>query len=73
MKLLSMSVIYKHKMSRKLYPEHKGHGLDAIMRRHGLTTQHRHRAMGDVELVIDYMKLAIRDSSQAHVWNAITN
>ncbi|MDZ4097680.1 MAG: exonuclease domain-containing protein, partial [Methylophilaceae bacterium] len=69
--VLRLKLLCTVRLSRKLYPEHKGHGLDAIMRRHGLTTNHRHRAMGDVELVIDYMKLAIRDLSQAYVWNVI--
>ena len=41
------------KLSRALYPEHKGHGLDSLMHRHNLTTSHRHRAMGDVELMAD--------------------
>jgi DNA polymerase-3 subunit epsilon len=46
------------RLSRKLYPQHKGHGLDAIMRRHGLHTQARHRAMGDVDMVLQWLHLA---------------
>jgi DNA polymerase III subunit epsilon len=46
------------RLSRKLYPQHKSHGLDAIMQRHGLTTQSRHRAMGDVELVQGFLQAA---------------
>jgi DNA polymerase-3 subunit epsilon len=46
------------RLSRKLYPQHKSHGLDAIMQRHGLTTLSRHRAMGDVDLVQGFLKLA---------------
>lgn len=46
------------RLSRKLYPQHKGHGLDAIMQRHGLTTMARHRAMGDVDLVLAWLRLA---------------
>ena len=46
------------RLSRKLYPQHKGHGLDAIMRRHGLTTLARHRAMGDVDVVLAWLKIA---------------
>ena len=42
-----------------LYPEHKGHGLDRLMQRHNLTTEHRHRAMGDVELMADFINVAI--------------
>ena len=36
------------RLSRLLYPQVKGHGLDAIMQRHGIATESRHRAMGDV-------------------------
>jgi DNA polymerase III subunit epsilon len=46
------------RLSRKLYPQHKGHGLDAIMQRHGLQTLARHRAMGDVDMVLEWLKLA---------------
>jgi DNA polymerase-3 subunit epsilon len=46
------------RLSRKLYPQHKGHGLDAIMRRHGLHNTARHRAMGDVDAVLDWLALA---------------
>lgn len=49
------------RLSRKLYPQHKSHGLDAIMQRHGLTTQSRHRAMGDVDLVQGFLQLATRE------------
>ena len=44
------------RLSRKLYPQHKGHGLDAIMQRHGLRTVARHRAMGDVDVVLQWLK-----------------
>ena len=46
------------RLSRLLYPQFKSHGLDAIMQRHGLMTQERHRAMGDVLVVQDWLTLA---------------
>ncbi len=46
------------RLSRLLYPQFKSHGLDAIMQRHGLATTARHRAMGDVQLMQDWLKLA---------------
>lgn len=49
------------RLSRRLYPQHKGHGLDAIMRRHGLTTVARHRAMGDVDMVLAWLKIAEKE------------
>ena len=55
---LQLRTLCTVKLSRKMFPGHKGHGLDAIMRRHGLTTNARHRAMGDVILVIEYLEKA---------------
>ena len=55
---LRQRVLCTVKLSRKLYPEHKGHGLDAIMQRHQLTTESRHRAMGDVELMLGFIHSA---------------
>jgi DNA polymerase III subunit epsilon len=49
------------RLSRKLYPQHKGHGLDAIMQRHSLTTVSRHRAMGDVDLVQGFLQTATQE------------
>lgn len=46
------------KLSRRLFPEHASHGLDAIMARHGLVTTARHRAIGDVQLMLDYLEAA---------------
>ena len=46
------------RLSRKLYPQHKGHGLDAILTRNGLHTLARHRAMGDVEVVLQWLAIA---------------
>ena len=55
---LRQKVICTVKLSRLLYPEHKSHGLDAIMQRHQLTTIARHRAMGDVELILAFLASA---------------
>ena len=49
------------RLSRKLYPQARGHGLDAIMRRHGLHTTARHRAMGDVELLHAWLGIAMAE------------
>lgn len=46
------------RLSRKLYPQHKSHGLDAIMQRHGLHSLVRHRAMGDVDMVLAWLQQA---------------
>ena len=55
---LRQKVICTVKLSRLLYPQHKSHGLDAIMQRHQLTTIARHRAMGDVEMMLAFIESA---------------
>ena len=49
------------RLSRLLYPQHRSHGLDAIMQRHGLTTSARHRAMGDVDMVLAWLVIAANE------------
>jgi len=49
------------RLSRLLYPQHKSHGLDAIMQRHGLQTSARHRAMGDVDMVLAWLGIAAQE------------
>lgn len=49
------------RLSRLLYPQHRGHGLDALMQRHGLKSCQRHRAMGDVDVLLAWLELAARE------------
>jgi DNA polymerase III subunit epsilon len=42
------------KLSRRLFPQHARHNLDAIMERHGLTCNARHRALGDALVLRDF-------------------
>ena len=39
------------KLSRKLYPEHNRHNLDALISRHGLRPDARHRALADADVL----------------------
>lgn len=39
------------KLSRRLFPEHRRHGLDHLIERHGLAVADRHRALGDAQLL----------------------
>lgn len=41
------------KLSRRLYPEHIRHNLDAVIERHGLSCSARHRALGDARVLSD--------------------
>jgi DNA polymerase-3 subunit epsilon len=58
---LKVKTLCTVRLSRRLYPQHKGHGLDAILQRHGLQTQARHRAMGDVEVVLAWLEVAAKE------------
>ncbi|TAG04661.1 MAG: DNA polymerase III subunit epsilon [Betaproteobacteria bacterium] len=49
------------RLSRALYPDADGHGLDAIIRRHRLSGFARHRAMGDVEATAAFVQHATDD------------
>jgi DNA polymerase-3 subunit epsilon len=44
------------KLSRALYPEHHRHGLDALIARHGFVCDARHRAMGDTEVLWQFVQ-----------------
>lgn len=47
------------KMSRALFPEHKGHSLQKIIERHNLAPEARHRAYDDAKVLYEYIKIAI--------------
>jgi DNA polymerase-3 subunit epsilon len=56
--LFSAPALCTVKLSRRLYPEHARHNLDAVMARHGLTCSARHRALGDALVLKDlWLKL----------------
>jgi DNA polymerase III subunit epsilon len=52
-KQFSAEVLCTVKLSRRLFPEHPRHNLDAVMERHGLTCEARHRALGDAQVLRD--------------------
>lgn len=56
--VLRQRVLCTVKLSRLLYPAYRSHSLDALMQRHQLVTDARHRAMGDVELMIGFIAAA---------------
>lgn len=49
------------KLSRKLYPEFSSHSLSALIQRYGFICTERHRAMGDVEVMAQFIDYAKRD------------
>lgn len=48
------TVLCTVKLSRRLFPEHARHNLDAVMERNGLTCRARHRALGDARVLHDF-------------------
>lgn len=49
------------RLSRALYPDRGGHGLDAIVARHGLDDERRHRASGDARILFSFLELIHRE------------
>ena len=48
------------RLSRALYPEMPRHNLDAVMERHGISIEHRHRAMPDAQALLAVLAQAAR-------------
>ena len=46
------------KLSRKLFPGHTKHSLDALISRHNLVAEARHRALADAQLIHQFWKQA---------------
>jgi len=44
------------KLSRKLFPEQRRHNLDSLIERHGLNCSARHRALGDAEVLWQFLQ-----------------
>jgi DNA polymerase-3 subunit epsilon len=49
------------RLSRRLFPEASGHGLDDVAARHGIDVTHRHRALGDARAVWGFVQALYRD------------
>ena len=46
------------RLSRALTPGERGHNLDAVMARHGIACEARHRALGDARVLADFLGIA---------------
>jgi len=55
------------RLSRKLYPEHLRHNLDALIDRHQIACTARHRALGDARVLWAFLALAERERG----WDAL--
>lgn len=61
------------KLSKHLYPGASGHSLDAIIDRFNLSTNARHRAMGDTLLMLDFLEAVERDVGIVKIIEAINH
>jgi DNA polymerase-3 subunit epsilon len=59
------------RLSRRLFPEANGHGLDALITRYALDVPNRHRALGDARAIWLFVQMLYRDFDHAHVNAAI--
>jgi DNA polymerase-3 subunit epsilon len=46
------------RLSRALTPGERGHNLDAVMARHGIACSARHRALGDAQVLAEFLRIA---------------
>ncbi len=53
----SAPVLCTVKLSRRLFPKHPRHNLDAVMERHALTCSARHRALGDARVLSEFWSI----------------
>lgn len=56
------TVLCTVRLSRKLHPQHPRHSLDALVARHGLVADDRHRALGDARLIHRFWNLMVAES-----------
>jgi DNA polymerase III subunit epsilon len=70
---LKQKVLCTVKLSRKLYPQFKSHGLSALIERHHLTCAQRHRAMGDVEVLEQFIALVKHEFSEETLQKSIAH
>ena len=59
------------KLSRRLYPDAGRHNLDAVILRHGLPANDRHRALGDARILWEFVQAIYRDKSSEDIETAI--
>jgi DNA polymerase III subunit epsilon len=45
------------KLSRRLFPQETRHNLDSLIQRHGLSVSHRHRALGDADVLHQFWQV----------------
>jgi DNA polymerase III subunit epsilon len=66
----SAPVLCTVKLSRRLFPEHARHSLDALMERHALVCSARHRALGDARVLCDFWFTLRRELPESRLASA---
>ena len=59
------------RLSRRLFPQHGSHRLDALIERHRLPTADRHRALGDARAIRGFLQVLPRDADPVEIDAAI--
>ncbi|MFY9328567.1 MAG: exonuclease domain-containing protein [Georgfuchsia sp.] len=65
------TVLCTVKLSRRLYPSHIRHNLDALIARHGLSVSDRHRALGDARLIWQFWQKLLAERGSEVVEAAV--
>lgn len=68
---LKQRVLCTVKLSRKLYPQFKSHSLSSLIARYQFACTQRHRAMGDVEVMAQFIAHAKQDLGLAALQAAV--
>jgi DNA polymerase-3 subunit epsilon len=63
----SAKVLCTVKLSRRLYPAEPRHNLDAVIARHGLACEARHRALGDAQVLAQFLDVLRREVDAARL------
>jgi DNA polymerase-3 subunit epsilon len=67
----SAKVLCTVKLSRRLYPQHRRHNMDALISRHNLPQVERHRAMGDVAAMFAFFRRVLEEQGSETVESTV--
>jgi len=59
------------RLSRRLFPDERGHGLDAVIARHALDVAGRHRALGDARALWQFAQALYRTVERERIDDAV--
>ena len=59
------------KLSRALFPKHRRHNLDSLIERHGLVCEARHRALGDADVLWQFLQKIYQEVDTASINTAV--